>query len=238
MHFSKAIILLAGIAAAVPVVERAPSSVAKVSSSSVAPSASKAAVVASSSKPAVASSSKAAVASSSKPATASATPATLSTAQVNLVLADLNGLDTAMHSATTAVKGFTGGTNIQAQGDAVETSGVAWQTAVSKLLGDVSGLKGVFCSADANKITTLVTGTIAPDLVTLFTAMKNQKSIFVQVGKQTHVYTTLIGVANNLQDICDALRPLITSTTLVSELETAGNQITAAANAAIGAYAG
>lgn len=247
MRFSKVVILFAGSAIAAPTIGTGLNAVSVASSPAKSSSTAKAVAAATVRASSVASAkvssiapAKATPAAASKAAsTSSAKPSTptLTVAQANTIIADLTSLDRAVQSGTTAVNGFTGGSNVQAQGDAVETAGEQWQTTIAKLLSDVQALsgKGKFCDTESSKITSLVTGTVTPHLVTLYQAIQSKKSVFVQVGKQTHVYNTLMGLMNELQSICDTLTPMMDPSDL-SAMQAAGIKLTTSAQAVLVAY--
>lgn len=162
-----------------------------------------------------------------------------SAAQGNAIVADLAAVDKATQSVIAAVNSFTGGSDIQAQGDAIEKSSQDWSATITKMLSDVKALagKGKFTDADSSRITNTVKDSVAPHLVGLYQAVQNRKPIFVQVGKQTHVYDTLLSLMSELQSICDYLQPLVSASDHPA-LEDASKKITDASKAVIAAYIG
>lgn len=177
------------------------------------------------------------------PASASDAPSasygmpTFTAAQANQIITDMTALDKAVQSADSAINKFTGGPDIQDQGNAIEQAGEDWQTTIKQMLSDVKALAGTgkFSDADSNRISTTVTTDIAPHLVSLYQTVQDQKPMFVQVGKQGHIYDTLLCFMSELQSICDYLQPLVVPSDLLA-LEAASQKITAASKAVISAY--
>jgi len=224
MHFVKAVILFAGLAAAAPAVSSTPPKVSATPSKAVAAASSKPA----SSEPA-----------SSKPAAAtpSANVKTPTAAQAKTITDDLSKFNDNVLAGISALNAFTGGDKVGEQATAVSKAGDAWQQTILKLMSDASALKGYskFSASDSTAVASGITGALTTNTVKLFNLVKDKKALFTQVNAKQNVYNGLQGIQGELAQIGQTLEPLLQSKDLAS-IEPAGKQIFSASNAAIAAY--
>ena len=130
---------------------------------------------------------------------------------------------------------FTGGPEINNQVYAIQLAGEKWQAASMKLISDAQSFSGQLSEADSKRASGIIAGPIATDFVTLYNAIKNKKSIFVQVGAEENVYAGLAGIGDELQRLANALVPLLLEQDL-PPIQVAANQIYAAALDTLNAY--
>jgi len=242
MHFSHAILLLIGTAAAIPMA--APVAVVATSSVSTKPSSSSvsskpssvAAVV--TSKPASSSASVAKTTTSSSTSVSVASPSASLSFESCTFCYDLISLDKASQNFLVAVNAFTGGANVQAQGNDLTTAGGAWQTVVATLLRDVqlgSVKGGTLSTADSANAANYISATLTPDLVSLYNAIAAKKSVFAQVGQTQSVHDSILAVGQELTQISSSLGPRLLSAD-VPKVQEAGNKLTASFEALVAAF--
>ena len=239
MHFSHAILLFTGSAAAIPVLNniaaidaRTPNSVASALNTN--PVLERAAVAAvqpgpfPTVKPAGATSTSVAVAQS---------PTLTASSSCNFCN-DLTNLDKATKNLISAVDAFVGGPNIQAQGDAMTSAGGTWQNSAASLLryiqlGSVKG--GTLSTDDSASVANFVSDATVPGIVTLYETIAKRKPMFSQVGEVKRMRDVLIATGNELTQIATSLRNRLQSQDL-PKLEKAGNKASAAFQLVLAAY--
>lgn len=260
MHFTKALVLLVGIAAAAPATTSSAKpasstkavSSTKAASSTAKPASSTAKPVSSSVKPA--SSSVKAASSSVKPASSSVKPASSSvkatssaaasgsavpTALGTTIYTDLTKWHDTMDDAIDALNSFTGGAKVSDQVTAISKASDSLQAATVQLITDAQKLKpyGLIASADSAKYATLTNDHIAPDLVAIFKLLQDKKSLFNQIGAVSVIRNGLYGFASEVQQIGDLIEPHLQSADVTAIHNAGGANIFNAAQAAIATYA-